>query len=446
MPSFRSPRLGERATEIRTHTMSTPPLFRPEATQAQTTQWLGSIRIGRPLSFSLVTGAALLMAAGLASFAVFGEYTRKVSLPGVLVPEGGVMDIASPQGGTVVEVLVKEGDEVAAGQPLIRLRAERQVAGGELGQLQAAAVAQRRMGLETELRLLDQQAQQRGVALSDRLRSLQSDQVNLLGELEAVQQRVALATKTVKDFDELATKGFVPQLQAQQKREELLDLEQRERNARRQLEAAQRELDSVQAELAMSRTQVESSRAQLQRQLVTLSQEGSELDGRSAWTLTAPRAGKVAVMSAVAGQAVTAGLNLAALLPSGAQAGEGLVAHLYAPSRTAGFIEPGQKVQLRYSAFPYQKFGMHYGEVTAVSRTPVNPQDLPSGRAQGLMQAAHATEPLYRIQVRLAKQALLVHGEKRVLRAGITLESQVQQDHRSILEWAFDPLIFASNQ
>ena len=174
------------------------PLFRQEVMQAQAGQWLGSIRIGRPLGFSLVTGAAVLMAAGLVSFAIWGEYTRKVTLPGVLIPEGGVMDIASPQPGTVAEVLVREGDSVQAGQALIRLRAERQVAGGELGQLQAAAVAQRRVSLETELRLLEQQTQQRTAALSDRLRSLRSDQLNLQGELEGVQQRVALAAKTAR--------------------------------------------------------------------------------------------------------------------------------------------------------------------------------------------------------------------------------------------------------
>jgi len=44
---------------------------------------------------------------------------------------------------------------------LIRLRAERMLAGGELGQLQAAAVAQRRSSLEAEARLAEQQAQQR---------------------------------------------------------------------------------------------------------------------------------------------------------------------------------------------------------------------------------------------------------------------------------------------
>ena len=105
------------------------PLFRPEVMQAQAGQWLGSIRIGRPLGFSLVTGAAVLMAAGLVSFAIWGEYTRKVTLPGVLMPETGIINLSSNQPATVAEILVREGDWVKAGQPLIKLRAERVVAG-----------------------------------------------------------------------------------------------------------------------------------------------------------------------------------------------------------------------------------------------------------------------------------------------------------------------------
>lgn len=359
-------------------------LFRPEVMQAQQAQWLGSIRIARPPGFALVTVLAVACAAALVAFAVWGEYTRKVTLHGVLVPEGGVMDISSPQGGTVTEVLVKEGDEVQAAQALIRLRAERQVANGELGQLQAAAVAQRRQSMEAELRSLEQQARQRTAALNDQLLSLRSDQVNLVGEVDSAKQRVALAAKTAKDFEGLAAKGFLSQLHAQQKQEELLDLGQRERNARRALEAAQREVASVQSELALVRSRLESERLQLLRQLVTLGQEGSELDARAGWTLTAPRAGRVAALNAVAGHAAMAERTLATLLPVDAASGANLVAHLYAPSRMAGFVEPGQKVWLRYAAYPYQKFGMQHGKVVAVSRSPVSPQDLPSGRSQAL--------------------------------------------------------------
>ena len=417
------------------------PLFRPEVMQAQQAQWLGSIRIARPPGFALVTGLAMVCAIALVSFAIWGEYTRKVTLPGVLVPEGGVMDVSSPQGGTVTEVLVKEGDEVQAGQALVRLRADRQLAGGELGQLQAAAIAQRRVSLESELRLLEQQAQQRAAALSDRLRSLQSDQANLQGELEAARQRVALAARSVRNFEELAAKGFMSQLQAQQKQEELLDLAQRERNARRALEAAQREASGVQAELALARTQLDAGRAQVQRQLAALGQEGSELGARSGWTLTAPQAGRVATVNAMPGQAATAGLTLASLLPAVAASGANLVAHLYAPSRMVGFIEPGQQVWLRYAAFPYQKFGMQRGEVVTVSRSPVSPQDLPSGHSQALLQAAQSVEPLYRIQVRLTRKDIPAYGGRQVLKAGMALDSQIRQESRKVWEWVLEPVI-----
>ncbi|WP_374433807.1 biotin/lipoyl-binding protein [Inhella sp.] len=93
----------------------TSTLLRPEVTHLQQAQWLGSIRMACPPSFPFLTALPIDL----------GTYTRKVTLPGVLVPEGGVMDISSPQGGTVTEVLVMEGDEVQAGHALIRLRAER---------------------------------------------------------------------------------------------------------------------------------------------------------------------------------------------------------------------------------------------------------------------------------------------------------------------------------
>lgn len=428
--------------------MSTPatPLFRPEVMQAQAVQWLGSIRIGRPPSFGIVTGVALACAVALVSFAAWGQVTRKVSVPGILVPEGGLMHLSSPQPATVAEVLVKEGDTVQAGQPLIRLRAERMLTGGELSQMQLAAVAQRRSSLEAELRLADQQVQQRSSALQDRLRSLQSDVLNLQGELDATLQRVQLAQKNTQRFTELAASGFVSGVQAQEKQEALLDLALRERNARRALEAAQREQSSVQSELSGLRNQLDTARSQLQRQLASLAQEGSELDARAGWTITAPQTGTVSALSAATGQSALAGGTLVSLVPTrskGEKESQGsstLVAHLYAPSRSTGFVAEGQSVWLRYAAFPHQKFGMQPGRVTAVSRTPISPQDLPAGQAQALMQASGSSEPLYRITVTLERQSLVTYGQEQGIKAGMALEAQIRQDSRAIWEWIMEPV------
>jgi len=405
------------------------PLFRPEVMQAQQVQWLGSIRIARPPGFALVTALAITCATALVAFALWGEYTRKVTLPGVLVPEGGVMDISSPQSGTVTEVLVKEGDEVQAGQALIRLRAERQLAAGEMGQLQAAAVAQRRQGLEAELRSLEQQAQQRAATLNDRLRSLQSDKVSLQSELESMQRRVALAAKTAKDFESLAANGFMSHLQAQQMQEELLELGQRERSALRQSEAGEREVAGVQAELSLVRTQLESSRAQLQRESAALNQERIELDARSHWLLSAPRAGRIATLNTLVGQAVTAGATVASLLPGDAGAGGNLVAYLYAPSRSVAFLRSGQDVLLQIAAYPFGRYGFCRGVVRSIGQIPVNSNILSIAAARKI---DDEDESIFRVVVYLTPLNAAAGDWRMKLRPGLILHAQLQLERIKI--------------
>jgi membrane fusion protein len=104
-------------------------------------------------------------------------------------------------------------------------------------------------------------------------------------------------------------------------------------------------------------------------------------------------------------------------------------------------VQSGQAVWLRYAAYPYQKFGMARGEVRDVSRTPVNPQDLPAGQAQALLQAAQSQEPLYRIRVRLAQQDIEAYGERQPLKPGMALEADVMQDRRAVWEWLLEPVL-----
>jgi multidrug efflux pump subunit AcrA (membrane-fusion protein) len=118
-----------------------------------------------------------------------------------------------------------------------------------------------------------------------------------------------------------------------------------------------------------------------------------------------------------------------------------LEAHLYAPSRTAGFVQKGQQVWINYAAYPYQKFGMQSGTITQVSDTPISPKDLPSGQQQALLNAARSNEPLYRITVKLRTQDIRVYGENRNLRAGMTLDADVIQERRTVWEWVLDPII-----
>jgi transposase-like protein len=122
-----------------------------------------------------------------------------------------------------------------------------------------------------------------------------------------------------------------------------------------------------------------------------------------------------------------------------------LQAHLFAPSRTVGFAQRGQAVQLRYAAFPYQKFGLQQGTVASVSRSPVSPAQLPPALAH-LVTGTGAREALYQLTVELASQNVLAYGEATPLRAGMTLDAAVAQERRRVIEWLFEPLIGAAQR
>jgi membrane fusion protein len=113
------------------------------------------------------------------------------------------------------------------------------------------------------------------------------------------------------------------------------------------------------------------------------------------------------------------------------------------PSRTAGFLQAGQTVYLRYAAYPYQKFGLHTGRITAVSDTPFAANELPPNLASQLMAQNQSNEALYRINVQLDAQSITSYGDAIQLKPGLTLEADVLQERRKVWEWALEPMLAA---
>lgn len=439
---------------------------------------MGSIRVAQRPESALVAAIAVVLALALIGFALIGQVSRKARVPGLLMPVGGLLQVAAPLAGQVEELLVDEGDEVRRGQPLVRVRSERLVDGGDMTALNLRAVEARRESLDTERRLQRRQAEEHRETITGRLRSLRVETDQASEELDMVRQRVTLAQRSRTRYAALAANGYVSEIQAQQKDEELLDLRARERGAQRAIETLSRDARALEAELASIPTGLATSLTQLDRVVAQLEQERAELQARAGLAVTAPRDGRVSALPLHAGQAVQAGQTLVTLVPtpdalntsitpnrsntsgtsnassalasstssrtsssSTAGAAPRLLAQLYAPSRTVGFVQPGQPVWLRYAAYPYQKFGMARGEVAHVSPTPIAPQDLPAGQAQALVSAAQANEPLYRIDVRLDREDIAAYGRTLPLRAGMALDADVTLEHRRIWEWVLEPLL-----
>ena len=115
--------------------------------------------------------------------------------------------------------------------------------------------------------------------------------------------------------------------------------------------------------------------------------------------------------------------------------GSSLEAHLLVPSNAIGFVAPGDRVKLRYQAFPYQKFGQGEGEVLRVSRSALSP-----GELSALALGREGAEPLYRVVVGLKRQSVLAYGKEEPLKPGMLVEADVLGETRKLWEWVMEPL------
>lgn len=407
------------------------PLFRTEALDAQRHASMGQVHVAAPVSFSAFTLFAIVAALCLAAFLALGTYTRKARVTGQLMPDAGLVKSIAPQAATIVRRHVEEGQLVQKGQLLYTLSIDRSMVGGNVQAAVAQQLKLRKGSLAVELDKQKLISLQEEAALRKRLADMEIEAVQLQGEIDSQKTRMQLAQQTVAKYKDLAASRFVSEVQAQQKVEEWLEQKARLQTLERGRATLERDMGSARAELNIAPLKARQQRESLERSILLLEQDLTENEARREITLVATQAGYASNVQAENGQAVAAGATLLAIVPADAV----LEAHLYAPSRSIGFVQPDSPVLMRYQAFPYQKFGLQSGTIATVSRTTLAPQDY---AVAGL--GAVANEPLYRITVRLTRQDVLAYGQPQRLQPGMLVEADVLLDTRRIYEWILDPL------
>ena len=144
-------------------------------------------------------------------------------------PQPGVRIVGTS--GVVMDLPVREGQSVKAGQVLLVLQTERQsMLGGSVSdttERAAQQIATRLQTLSTERTLRELQTRQREQVLDDRLRTT-AQQLRQAEEESALQaRRVQLAQTTLARNQQLAESGFVAEAQVQVRQEELIDAKAR---------------------------------------------------------------------------------------------------------------------------------------------------------------------------------------------------------------------------
>jgi len=404
-------------------------LFRAEVIENQANRLHGEVVLSQPLSTKLFAGALFGIVGIAAVWVSVGTYARIETVPGMLVTSVPSAKVVALQPGVVSELPVQEGQLVRKGERLLVINSDREAAGGgDVAGRGLGAVAVRRELAEAQVGMASGVAAAERSRLSTLISSAEQQALELKDQIALQEQLVASNQRMLDQVTAVVERGFVSKVEHERRRQTLLSSQQTLANLRQRLTAALGEAQQARDQLATVSINAEQGVSRIREGLEALSAEQARLEGEQSYVITAPIDGRVTALAAGVGRSVNASRPVMVIVPDGAE----LMAELYAPTRAVGFVEPGKETRLLYDAFPYQRFGSFGGKVETISRIAVDPRETEI--------PFPFEEPVYRIKLKLDRQAIDAFGEQNPLQPGMTLKANVVLERQSFLAWMLQPL------
>jgi membrane fusion protein len=401
-------------------------LFRQEVIEAGRERLAGTVVAATPPKARVYVLLLLAAAGGMIALLVFGQYSSRAQVKGVLAFDAGIARVYPGTPAEIRSYHVREGMKVAAGAPLVTLSIA-QGQGGVGGQLAQLATQDSELGRQQELAL------QLGATESDALSRQKSSLADGIASLERQRSlavgQARLAEAATRRALRLAAEGAGTQRQVEDSRSALLARRSEIETITERLVVQREALRSIDAQIAQRTIEARRSGAEIGAQRAALAEQRAALSRLDQIVLTAPVGGEIGDISGEVGQRARPDSSLVTIVPIGSR----LEVWLYAPSRAVGFVRQGQEVRLHFDAFPYQKYGAGRGRVTAVSRVPIEPSALDS--------ALGIEEPVFRIRVAIDEAVPKLGGDAgALLRPGMTLSANLVLERRSLWEVLFNPI------
>jgi len=412
-------------------------LFRYQAMEHQVSSLQGGLLMTPKPCYMIITTVLVAWAVAVVLYLTTGTYERKATVEGWLEPTQGILRLyADSRNGLITEVLVAEGDKVLKGTPLLTINYGAQQANGYSveAKLKHELLSKKQRIAASIQRTIELQ-QDRIAQLTQQLAHARTD-VDSLSHIETLSyHQWQLTDQRFTALKVLFNDGHLSQTDFNNIQRERLNNQQQWQQAMRNTKQGKAQVISLKTDLASLPQQQANERTALENQLSDIKQQLLTLAREHQQVIYASDNGVVSSLQAKVGHSIGPHRPLLSLLPTDSA----IEARLLVPVRAAGFIATGQQFEIRYDAFPYQKFGLQQGRIVRISESVLLPgewSDTPLS----------INEPTYLVTANINSDAVFAYGKPISLKAGMTFSADVSLSQRTLLEWLLDPLLSVSRR
>ena len=396
--------------------------------------WEGrpALALGLPAAFTSFSAAAVVAAA--VALITLGGYSRRVDMEGTVLPKTGVIAIAVPSPGRIEAIAVEEGDAVKKGAPLYTMDLDTVTKDGGIQQRIIDAQTRERGMLEQEIERKTRMNQETEKELREKIGTTKVQINQVAAQISVQQDFVTKVSNDYHQFSSLIERHIVSLNELNTRQQAWIQAMGRLQDLESSKLRLEGELKEAQYQLRTSvHTRTDEIDA-LKNKTLEIDEKLANSEAHRLIEIRAPEDGVVTAILAHPGQTVGTGSPMLKIVPQNAP----MQAELLAPSSAVGFIHKRGRVLLRYSAYPYQKFGEYWGTVVSVSRTVLNAEEV-----KNLLAGAPPSQqngPFYRVVVEPDTQTVNIYGEELGLPAGMQVHAYALLERRQLYEWMLEPL------
>ena len=334
-----------------------------------------------------------IILSGLGSIALLGGFLFRidevVTVQGQLKSIGGTVDVESPAGGRVSQVLFEDGGFVEKGDPLIKFDTRQ--------------AASEKHALETQIKLETEQ-------LNAQLKIFKSQTVTLKSRKDVLEKRLDTKRSILKEMRTLVEQGGFQRIQYLEQQDSLFALE-------KQLTEIDEEISRI--NLQSERLRLESSKS-MESMASRLNNANLQLQYRN---VVAPVSGIVFDPQASLEGVLNSGQRILSIVPQ-----KGLYAEVYVPNQDIGFVKLKQQAKVRVDAFPFSRYGEIPSQVSQIAADALPPSQI---------------APFYRFPVKLSleRSTLESSGISIPLKSGMSITTNLKLRDKRVISLISDVFV-----
>lgn len=348
-------------------------------------------------------------------WAIYSDLDQVTRAPGQVIPSGHVQVVQSIDGGTISEILIKEGDVVAAGQPLVRLDKVRIQAAVDEAEGKVAS-------LRTTMVRINAELFGKGLIFPESVKKfpdLMADQLSLYQKRRQALNDQVLSLKSMLGLNQQELEMNLPLLkQGDVSRSDVLRIERSVSDLNAQIvNVRNKYISDLQAEYTKTDEDLVAAQEILDQRK----------DALHDTEIRAPVHGVVKnVHLTTIGGVLKPGDEVLTIVPTDEEL---IVEARVSPSDIAN-IKAGEKASVKFDAYDSSVYGSANGQVTYVS-----PDTIADVQPSG-------TTSFYRVRIRVDTSPMKPHyaNEKVAIQPGMTAVAEILTGHNTVFRYLAKPI------